>query len=522
MNVNSMNVGEWVTKWASLKPDKPSIIFEGKTFTYKDLNERINRTAHMLQGMGIGKGDRAGVLMYNTYQLVEIFFALAKIGAILVPLNTRFVSSELEYIIKDSGLKALIFGEAFIGVLEPLSKSLPIEKGHYLCLGTPPAWAKNYEEEVTAQRSVSEPVVDEPAGGEDAIIIMYTSGTTGAPKGAILSHRKTFFNALNANIYYGLTPSDIMLAPRPMFHSGGLLVELCPMIYKGGTLIMKGRFSPEEILTTIEKYKVTVLEIAATVLRFILEQCDIDKYDLSSLRICYTGGERVPPALLEDYEQKGIIVSQIYGQTETSTLTWLSPEDAVRKRGSVGKPVFHGNVRIVGKDGKQVRPGEVGEIVVSGFIPMNGYWGKPELTEGTIVDGWLHTGDLAKIDEEGFFYIVDREKDMYISGGENVYPAEIEKVFLENRKILDLGVCGIPDEKWGEVGLATVVLKEGETMTEAEAVAFCDGRLARYKIPRIVRFVKEIPINAAQKVLRKKLKEEYLASIKKQDAGEVG
>ena len=508
-----MNVGNWVTKWASLMPDKAALIFEGEVFTYKRLNERINQTAHKLKGMGIGKGNRVGVLMYNTHELVEIFFALGKIGAILVPLNTRFVSTEIEYIIRDSRLDVLIFGQPFVGVLEPLIGILPIKEGYYLCLGGAPAWAKKYEDEM-AQQPVSEPIVDEPIGGEDAVIIMYTSGTTGTPKGAILSHRKTFFNSLNANIYYGLTPSDIMLAPRPMFHSGGLLVELCPTIYKGGTVIMKGRFSPEDILTTIEKYKVTVLEVAATVLRFILEDCDISKYDLRSLRVCYTGGERVPSALLEDYAKRGIIISQIYGQTETSTLTWLSMEDAVRKRGSIGKPVFHGDVRIVGNDGHQVGPGEIGEIVVSGCITMNGYWEKPELTEDTIVDGWLHTGDLATIDDEGFMYIVDRKKDMFITGGENVYPAEIEKVLLENRKVLNVGVCGIPDEKWGEVGMASIILKDGESMKEAEAIAICDGKLARYKIPKVIRFVDELPMTAAHKIMRKKLREDYLAGLK--------
>ena len=508
-----MNVGNWVTKWAFLMPDKAALIFEGEIFTYKRLNERINQTAHKLKGMGIGKGNRVGVLMYNTHELVEIFFALGKIGAILVPLNTRFVSTEIEYIIRDSRLDVLIFGQPFVGVLEPLIGILPIKEGHYMCLGEAPAWARKYEDEM-AQQPVSEPIVDEPIGGEDAVIIMYTSGTTGTPKGAILSHRKTFFNSLNANIYYGLTPSDIMLAPRPMFHSGGLLVELCPTIYKGGTLIMKGRFSPEDILTTIEKYKVTVLEVAATVLRFILEDCDISKYDLRSLRVCYTGGERVPSALLEDYAKRGIIISQIYGQTETSTLTWLSMEDAVRKRGSIGKPVFHGDVRIVGNDGHQVGPGEIGEIVVSGCITMNGYWEKPELTEDTIVDGWLQTGDLATIDDEGFMYIVDRKKDMFITGGENVYPAEIEKVLLENRKVLNVGVCGIPDEKWGEVGMASIILKDGESMKEAEAIAICDGKLARYKIPKVIRFVDELPMTAAHKIMRKKLREDYLAGLK--------
>lgn len=514
MEIGQLNIGEWVTKWASLQPEKPAIIYEGRVITYKDINERINKTAQMLQTLSVGKGDRVGVLMYNTYQLVEIFFALAKLGAIFVPLNTRLVSAELEYIIKDSGLKVLIFGDAFTSVLEPLIDTLPIEKEKYICLGRQPAWATNYENEMAKDWSPDEPTANESTGGEDPVIIMYTSGTTGSPKGAVLSHRKTFFNALNANIYYGLTPYDIMLAPRPMFHSGGLLVELCPMFYKGATLIMQGRFKPVEYLTNIEKYKVTILEVAATVLRFILEEGDIEKYDLSSLRSVITGGERVPPTLLEDYARKGITVSQIYGQTETSTLTWLAKEDAVRKLGSVGKPVFHGDVRIVDKKGNQVKPGDVGEIVVSGYITMNGYWGKPELTDGTIVNGWLHTGDLARVDEEGFFYIVDREKDMYISGGENVYPAEIEKAFLQNTKVLNVGVTGIPDQKWGEVGLAAIVLRDGENMTEEEALAFCESRIAKYKIPRVVRFVKQLPMNAAEKVMRRKLREDYFSEIK--------
>ena len=276
---------------------------------------------------------------------------------------------------------------------------------------------------------------------------------------------------------------------------------------------MKGRFSPEDILRTIEKYRVTVLEVAATVLRFILEQCDIEKYNLSSLRVCYTGGERVSPALLEEYEKKGLIICQCYGQTETSTLTWLDARDAVRKRGSVGKSVFHGDVRVVDKKGQVVKPSQIGEIVVSGYITMNGYWGKPDLTEETMVDGWLHTGDLATVDEEGFMYIVDRKKDMFISGGENVYPAEIEKVYLENRKVLNAGVCGIPDKKWGEAGLACIVLKDGETMTEDEAISFCEGKMARYKIPKVIRFMKELPMNASQKIIRKKLREEYLKEL---------
>jgi fatty-acyl-CoA synthase len=339
---------------------------------------------------------------------------------------------------------------------------------------------------------------------------MYTSGTTGFPKGAILSHRKTFFNVLNADVYYGLTPHDIFLVTRPLFHSGGLLVETSPMLYKGGTIIIKKRFKPVEILEAIEKYKVTVVEPPATLLKFILEQCDVKKYDLSSVKCWFTGGERVPPSLLKEYQKLGIIVSQLFGQTETSTITWLPISDASRKLGSVGIPVFHSDVKIVNEEGGEVKPGEVGEIVVSGPTLMSGYWGRPGATDETIKDGRLHTGDLAKVDEEGFFYIADRKKDVIISGGENIYPAEVEKVFLEDPKISDVAVVGIPDERWGEVGMAFIVLQEGKKMTEEEALRFCEERMAKYKIPKSVKFVKELPQTAAQKIMRYKLREEYL------------
>ena len=510
-----MNIGNWVTKWSSIRPNKVAIIYEDSTFPYHQLNMRINKASHLFLGLGVKRGDRVAVLLYNSNTYIEAFFALSKIGAILVPLNFRLAGPELEFILNDSGSETLIFDEAFIEEVTSIKSNISIMERNYICVGrTTPSWTINYEKGIEKESS-GEVETDGSIGGEDPHIIMYTSGTTGLPKGAILSHRKTFFNVLNADIYYGLSSHDTSLVSRALFHSGGLLVEAAPTLYRGGTIVLRKRFRPQEILEVIEKYRVTVLEAPATMYNFILHQCDLGKYDLSSLRCCFTGGERVPPSLLKAYQEKGIIISQIYGQTETSTITWLPISEAARKLGSVGVPVFHGEVRIVNKKGEKAKPGEVGEIVVSGSILMSGYWEKPQQTEETIKEGWLHTGDLAKTDGEGFFYIVDREKDMFISGGENVYPAEIEKIYLENPKISDVAVVGVPDEKWGEVGIVFIVFKEGEVMTEEEALEFCEGKIAKYKIPKFATFVRELPMTAAQKIKRYKLREDYLRSSEK-------
>jgi len=510
MHVNKyINVGQWITKWAFLRPDKVALISEEGLYTYKHLNERVNRLANFLLNLGFKKGDTIGALTYNCVQFIEIYFAVSKIGCILVPLNFRLSENELKYIIQDSEAKGLFFGYEFSETIEKIRADLPVRKDSYICVGSPaPEWAKDYFR-VLENSSTSEPNITHIVGGEDPHILMYTSGTTGTPKGALLSHRKTFFNVLNADIYYDLRHEDKLYVGRALFHSGGLLVEASPIFYKGGTVIISKRFVPEEILRTIQTHRVTVLETSATLFKFILER-KLENFDLSSLRCCYTGGERVPTSLIEEYASRGIVISQIFGQTETSTITWLPQQDALRKLGSVGIPVFHAHVKIVNKEGRELPPGEVGEIIVSGPILMNGYWKRPDLTAKTIVDGWLHTGDLAIRDEEGFFYIVDRAKDMFISGGENVYPAEVEKVLLDNPKIQDVAVIGVPDEKWGERGVAFIVLKNGEAMNQEEIISFCKGRLAKYKIPKSIVFVTELPKTASGKIKKHKLREEYI------------
>ncbi len=495
-----MTIGDWLKKWGLISPEKTAIISEDVERNYRTLNERANRLGNFLMDLGVRKGDRVATLLYNCPQYVEIYAALAKVGAIIVPLNYRLAKSELTHIAKDSGSETLIFGEDFEEKVGAIRPDIPVKDKNYICLwGKIPSWSLHYE------KTLNDYPPDEPKvkGGvtlEDPQMIIYTSGTTGAAKGALLSHRKTFFNALNANIYYGLTQGDIILVTRALFNSGGSLVESFPMLYKGGTVILQKRFNPRAVLEAVERYRVTILEAAATMYRMILEECKISQYDLTSLKACYTGGERIPVSLLREYQKRNIIISQIFGLTETSTVTWLGKEDAVRKMGSVGRPVLHGEMRIVNKKREDIRPGEVGEIIVRGPIIMDGYWNNPRLTAKTIRNGWLYTGDLATIDDEGFVYIKDRKKDMFISGGMNVYPAEIENVYLENAKISDVAVVGVPDRKWGEVGKAFIVLKNGQVMTQQEAMDFCRDRIANYKIPKSIHFVDKLPKTAGGKI----------------------
>lgn len=493
-----MNIGDWIRKWSLLSPQKVAIIDDGHEISYKELNQRSNQVANFLLQKDLHKGDRVGVLLHNCHEYLEIYFALAKVGGILVPLNWRMAAPELSHILNDCGATFLFFGEDFLDTALYIRDNVEEVKDYFSLGQEDILWAENYQKIQTYPST--EPTIFKEPDSEDPHIILYTSGTTGFPKGAVLSYRKTFFNALNANIFYGLTPLDIFLVSRPLFHSGGLLVDSTPALYKGATVIFKRRFSPQEYLETIEKYNVTIIETSATFLNFILKELDLSRYNLRLLKSCYTGGESVSTTMLKEYHNIGIPLSQIFGMTETSIVTWLSTSDAGRKIGSVGKPVLHGEVKILNPDMKQISPAEIGEIVVKGPILMSGYWNKPEVTREVMSNGWFYTGDLATIDDEGFIYIVDRQKDMFISGGENVYPAEVEKIVLTNPKILDVAVYGVPDEKWGEVGKASIILQENTEMSAPEVMEFLHGKIGKFKIPKYVEFVDKFPRTATGKI----------------------
>jgi fatty-acyl-CoA synthase len=353
-----------------------------------------------------------------------------------------------------------------------------------------------------------------PSAPEEAHVIMYTSGTTGRAKGAVLSHRKTFFNCLNADIFFKLHFDDVMLIVLPLFHSGGLFIQASPVIYKGATMILHNSFDPDRTYRHIQKFQVTKFLGVPTVYKSLVKAESKYKGALSSLKVSAIGGEKVTPELLAQFRDAGFSLRQIMGQTETSILLWAHEEDVMRKPGSVGKPVFHAEVRIVDRQGRQCGPGRVGEIIVRGSIMMTEYWQDPVKTEETIRGGWLHTGDLARMDEDGYFYLVDRAKDMFISGGENVYPAEVERVLRKHPRVEDIAVVGVPDEIWGEVGWAFVIPKAGANLGAEDLIGLCEGQLARYKWPKEIIFAADFPRTALGKVRKTELRRKYIDQAK--------
>jgi fatty-acyl-CoA synthase len=502
--VKSVNASWWVQRWSELHPEKTAILFEGQRITYRELNIRANRTACWLQSLGIEKGDRTAVLLQNCPEFIDLYLACSRLGAIFVPLNFRLAHPEVDYLIKHCRPRLFVFSRRFektVGALKLGEYRPPLLAAVVGSNGTSNG-ILDYRTETEFFNGHSPFVTPSlgPADPEEPHVIMYTSGTTGRPKGAVLSHRKTFFNCLNAEIFFQLSFDDRMLVLLPLFHSGGLFIQASPCLYKGATLILHRRFNAVEAYQDIEGFDVTKFLGVPTVFRALLEVEPERRGDLSSLTVCAIGGEKVTPELLSECRQNGFPLRQVMGQTETSILLWASEEESLKRPGTVGRPVFHAEVTLVDRQGRRVGPNQVGEIVVRGSIMMKEYWQDPGQTEQILGGGWLRTGDLARMDEEGYFYLVDRAKDMYISGGENVYPAEIERVLREHPDIADAAVMGLPDETYGEVGHAFIVTESEAMLSEEDVLLFCRERLAGYKLPRKVTFCREFPRTPLGKV----------------------
>ncbi len=513
-----MYVGDYLHRRQVYSPDKLAIVDTGKTpewrLTYRQMNERANRLANWLKDTaGIRKGDRVAILARDGVEHLDCFFACSKLGAIHTALNWRLHWRELADIVARVTPTVLIYSDDFretVAALEENIRGTGHAIRHYLHIEGP-GISGSLHFETVLQGSPADPVSCEKVTHEDIAALIFTGGTTGFPKAAQVSHRMIAWNTLNT-VIHDLTHNDIYLNVFPMFHTGGLFVYTLPQIILGGTTILIRQFDPARVLHLIERERVTVFGGVPTMYQMMTQAPNWAEADLSSLRFCTSGGAPLPVPLVEQYtREKGIRFKQGFGMTEFGPgIFALAPEDAVRKAGSIGRPNFFVDARIVDDDNRPLGPREVGELVLKGPSICSGYFGDPQSTAALLdEEGWFHTGDMAYYDEEWYFYIVDRKKDMFISGGENVYPVEIEAVLYQHPAVHMCAVIGVPDPKWGEVGLACVVLKPGMTATEEELLSFMQERLARYKVPKRVVFLDSLPISAAGKILKRELRERF-------------
>jgi fatty-acyl-CoA synthase len=501
---------DWIKRHAERTPDKLAMVdaHSGRTFTYAQFNERANRLASFLKGkLGIEQGDRVSILAQNSSDYYEVLFACAKMGAILNTLNWRLAVPELEFILNDCAPRVLVYEPMFAKTVEALRPLVGCE--FFVVMDEEaPAGEWTYEDALASGDPAGVPLPD--LSYTDTWAILYTSGTTGRPKGAQVTYGNFFYNAVGMGLAIDLTSEDVNLNVLPTFHAGGLGLYAGPILHAGGTLVVMRAFDPGEFLRLIEEWRVTKLLLVPSIYLMLAQFPDFDQYDLSSMRHWGSGGSSLPPSLVQQYAERDIIIQQGFGMTETGpTVFIIDRENALRKAGSVGKPVLHTDVCIMDQDHNVLGPNEVGELCIRGGNVTTGYWNRPESTAEAIVDGWLHSGDAAMYDEEGFYYIVDRWKDMFISGGENVYPAEVENVIYQHPAVAEVAVIGVPHPAWQEVGRALVVVKEGHTLSEEEVLEFCKGKLAKFKIPKSVAFLDALPRTAAGKVLKRELRKEY-------------
>jgi len=469
-----------------------------RRLTYGDLHRRCDALSAYLADLGVQAGDRVALLAHNGPEYFDLQFAGMRIGSIAVLLNWRLTVSELEFIVADSAPRVLIHSAEFADIAAELARRCGVH--HLIQIDD------DYDTIVTSGNAPAAPVM---MTHDDPSTIMYTSGTTGHPKGAIITHGMTFWNTVNLGVPARITPDTVQLVVLPLFHTGGLNCYANPVLHAGGRIVVARAFDPGEALALIGDADVGITHFFAVPApyQFMMQHPDFDTTDLSRLQIAGVGGAPCALAIMERWAERGIEVAQGYGMTETSPASvFLDPTDAMRKIGSAGKPLLHTEVRIVTDAGHDANVGEVGELWTKGPNITPGYWNRPDATADAFVDDWLRTGDAARCDDEGYIYIVDRWKDMYISGGENVYPAEVENVIYQLPGIVEAAVVGVPDDRWGESGVAVVVLAEETVLDQAALVAHCVEQLAKFKVPTRMVVVDELPRNATGKVLKRELR----------------
>jgi len=501
--------GNWLAKWAQVEPDKTALVdlTDGRSHSYAALNQRADRAARMLADqLDVGAGDRVALLGENRLEQVELFFAVAKLGAVLVPVNWRLSPDEVAYILADAEPTVLFYGSDVDATAEALANGL--WSGTLVAFDHDGDDAGGYEARL--ERAATDPVATEDIAENTPLMLLYTSGTTGRPKGAILTHGTITWNAINTATGWDLRADDITITHTPFFHTGGWNVLTLPLLHRGATVVLARRFDPAQTLRAVAQHGVTVLFAVPTMFQMLLEEPGFAEADLASVRFFISGGAPCPIPLIEAFAQRGLVFKQGYGLTEVGPNCFVLHErDAIRKAGAVGFPVLHLDTRLVDGDGREVPPGAVGELQLRGPTVCAGYWKNADASTAAMVgDGWFATGDLFRQDPDGYHYVVGRLKEMFISGGENVYPAEVERVLYQVEGVVEAAVIGMPDEKWGEVGHAFVALaRDGnQPPTAEELLAFCRDKLARYKVPKALIILDSLPKGASGKIEKKQLR----------------
>jgi fatty-acyl-CoA synthase len=513
-----MYIGDYLGRREVYSPGKVAIIDAGKSpelrLTYREWNRRVNRLANWLrEHAGVGYRDRVAILAQDGVEHLDVLYACGKLGAIHTALNWRLHWRELVALIEETQPKALIYSDTFkesVAEIERATHGRDQAIGCYLHAdGEGLPGSLPYE---AALAGVAETAVTcEKLVEEDIACLLFTGGTTGLPKGAQISHRQICWNVLNT-VIHDLSHDDIYLCVFPLFHAGGLFAYVSSQVVFGNTTILTRQFDPVQVLDLIEREQVTVFAAVPTMYQMLAQAPNFETADLSSLRFCTSGGAPLPVPLIQQYtREKGIRFKQGFGMTEFGPgLFALAPEDAIRKAGSIGRPNFFIDVRVVDQNNRPLGPNQPGELLLKGPSGCSGYWNDPEASAAAVdAEGWFHTGDIVEYDDEWYFYVRDRKKDMFISGAENVYPVEIENVLYLHPAVHMCAVIGVPDEKWGEVGKACVVLKPGQTATPQELIDHMQAHLARYKVPRSVEILDALPLSSMGKILKRELRERF-------------
>jgi len=502
-----MDLSDWIKCHADTTPDKPAILFEGREISYARLARRIERCARVLvHGLGVKPGDRIAYLGQNSPEQIALLFACAHVGAILLPLNWRLAAPEHVQLLQHARPRAMFVDGLFTGHVNGVREHLAsVTLVSYADEGEGWAWFNELEDARRGQPAIADPV---GLSEDDGLLLCYTSGTTGVPKGALLSKRALACNAANSVDMHAMTADDMVLTVLPMFHVGGLNIQTIPALFTGATVVLLRQFDVEQFYQAFDNYPITLTLIVPTIMLLLMDDARWARGKPASLRIISIGSTVVPESMVSKVCDWGVPLVQVYGSTETCPIAaYTPPEDAARKPASTGKTAKHCEIRIVDATGEELARGESGEILVLGPNVMTEYWLDADATREVFSNGWLHTGDIGHFDEEGFLFVDGRLKDMIISGGENIYPALIENLLSECDDIEEVAVVGRPDDHWGEVAVAVVVVKEGSTVDAEKIINFCSGRISRFSCPKEAVRVDSLPRNAMGKVLKEKVRQ---------------